>query len=78
MYQDYYIYVQVDNDHYERHAGLTEEEAAKLREVLAEEKEKTGGSPLIEFTVDLEEPEWYTVGYEDTIWAIRGEVLGYE
>jgi hypothetical protein len=68
---DYYVYAQQAEypyDHFERHAGLTPAEAARLREALSKRED------LEQAVVEPSLPEWYTVGYDATLWAIEEEL----
>lgn len=63
---DYYVTAQqpeYPNEIYERHAGLTDEEADEL---LAELQARGYENIMVEPST----PEWYTIGLEETLVAI--------
>lgn len=75
--RDHYVYAQQAEypyEMFERHAGLTDREAVRLRAWL---KKQERDDWLRDTKVELMPPEYYTVGFKDTQQQIKDE-LGIE
>jgi hypothetical protein len=76
-YDDYYVAASTPelDQTYERHAGLRRSEAEDLRRALLRLQAE---GLITDVVVDHSEPEWYTVGFADTLGAVKEQLGLYD
>lgn len=69
--RDYYLYVDTDDGYVERHVGLTAAEAKRLGKALDRLQDE---GKIRDFTIDKADPEFYTIGFDDTLGMVMTDL----